>query len=79
MDVAGERQMDRIDAAHLVDEGASWGLPRRRARRVVEQTLEALRTALEEVDRDAHSGVGPQAWQAVTERADVLRASLADA
>jgi serine/threonine-protein kinase HipA len=78
MDVAGERQMDRITAEHLVVEGVSWGLPRRRAARVVEQTLDALRGALEEIDRGAHPGVGPQAWQAVTERADVLRASLAD-
>ncbi|AEG44346.1 HipA domain-containing protein [Isoptericola variabilis] len=78
MDVAGERRMDRITAGHLVVEGVSWGLPRRRARRVVEETLEALRTALEEIDRDAHAGVGPEAWQAVTRRTDELRASLAD-
>ncbi|GAA1736264.1 type II toxin-antitoxin system HipA family toxin [Isoptericola hypogeus] len=77
MDVGGERDMDRISAGHLVDEGASWGLPRRRAVRVVGQTLDALRAALEEVDRDAHPGVGPEAWQTVTERTDALRAGLA--
>ncbi|WP_369824572.1 HipA domain-containing protein [Cellulosimicrobium sp. CUA-896] len=54
MDVAGERDMDALTGEHLVAEGASWGLPRRRAHRVVSQTLEALADALVAVDRSAH-------------------------
>jgi serine/threonine-protein kinase HipA len=77
MDVAGERDMDRIDAAHLTAEGEAWGLPRRRAHRVVAQTLDSLRAALDEVDRDAHPGVGAAAWRTVTERTDALRRGLA--
>lgn len=79
MDVAGERAMDRITSGHLVEEGVSWGLPRRRARRVVAQTLDGLRTALDEIERDEHPGVGPQAWSVVTERTDALRKALPDA
>jgi len=73
MDVAGERDMDRIGADHLVAEGVAWGLPRRRAQRAVVDTLDGLRTALEEIDRDAHPGVGPDAWGTVVERTDALR------
>ncbi|WP_166847745.1 HipA domain-containing protein [Isoptericola sp. BMS4] len=76
MDVAGERDMDRIDAPALVAEGESWGLPGRRARRVVAQTLDAMRTALDEVDRGAHPGVRAGAWRTVTERTDALRRGL---
>lgn len=76
MDVAGERDMDRIDAAALVAEGESWGLPRRRARRVVERAVDALGTALEEIDRDAHPGVGPDAWRTVVDRVGALRRGL---
>ena len=76
MDVAGERDMDRITAGHLVAEGESWGLPARRAARVVARTLDDLRSALGEIDRDAHPGVGPLAWRTVVERTDALRAGL---
>ena len=74
MDVAGERDMDRITAEHLVAEGTAWGLPRRRAARVVGQTLDALRAALEEVDRAAHPGVAAHAWRTVEERTGALLA-----
>ncbi|WP_418277975.1 HipA domain-containing protein [Isoptericola jiangsuensis] len=57
MDVAGKRDMDAITGADLVAEGVSWGLPRRRAARVVADTLGALRAALGDVDRDDHPGV----------------------
>lgn len=76
MDVAGERDMDRLTGAHLVAEGASWGLPARRARRVVAETLDALTTALHEIDRDAHPGVSARAWRTVEERTAALRATL---
>ncbi len=76
MDVSGERDMDRVTAEHLVAEGESWGLPRRRALRAVAATLDGLRTGLEEIDRDAHPGVGPEAWRTVEARTDALRAGL---
>lgn len=76
MDVAGERDMDALTGEHLVAEGASWGLPRRRAHRVVSQTLEALADALVAVDRSAHPGVDRHAWRTVEQRTQALRRSL---
>ncbi|PRZ04440.1 serine/threonine-protein kinase HipA [Isoptericola sp. CG 20/1183] len=76
MDVAGERDMDAITGKHLVAESVSWGLPRRRAVRVVARTLDDLRAALGEIDRDAHPGVPAEAWRTVVERAEVLRRSV---
>ncbi|WP_277210239.1 HipA domain-containing protein [Isoptericola croceus] len=76
MDVAGERDMDAITGEHLVAEGASWGLPRRRAVRVVARTLDDLRAALGEIDRYAHPGVPAEAWSTVVERTDALRRSV---
>ncbi|MBD8077853.1 HipA domain-containing protein [Cellulosimicrobium arenosum] len=76
MDVAGERDMDEISGEHLVTEGTSWGVPRRRASRVVARTLDDLATALGEIDRYAHPGVGRQAWRTVTERTAALRSGV---
>ncbi|WP_407317795.1 HipA domain-containing protein [Isoptericola halotolerans] len=76
MDVAGERDMDAITGDHLVAEGVAWGLPRRRAVRVVARTLDDLRAALGEIDRDTHPGVPAEAWRTVVERAEVLRRSV---
>ncbi|NNU26333.1 HipA domain-containing protein [Isoptericola sediminis] len=76
MDVAGTRDMDAITGTDLVDEGVAWGLPRRRAARVVGTTLDALRTALGEIDRDVHPGVGADAWRTVEACTDRLRADL---
>lgn len=76
MDVAGERDMDRLTADDLVTEGTSWGLPRRRAERAVARTLDALLAALADVDRDAHPGVGRHAWRTVEQRTTDLRRSL---
>lgn len=72
MDVAGTRDMPTITAHHLVDEGTSWGLPRRRAHRAVAQTLDALHAALDDLDRDAHPGVPPDAWTTVETRTATL-------
>ncbi|WP_402371782.1 HipA domain-containing protein [Isoptericola rhizosphaerae] len=76
MDVAGERDMDSITGEHLVAEGVSWGLPRRRAERVVARTLDDLRTALDEIDRGRHPGVPAEAWRTVVDHTDVLRTSV---
>ncbi|MEG3615091.1 type II toxin-antitoxin system HipA family toxin [Isoptericola haloaureus] len=77
MDVAGQRDMDAISGTDLVEEGTSWGLPRRRAARVVSTTLDDLRAALGEIDRDVHPGVGAAAWRTVQARTDALRGDLA--
>ncbi|WP_435735875.1 HipA domain-containing protein [Cellulosimicrobium sp. PMB13] len=78
MDVAGTRDMDALTSAHLVAEGISWGLPPRRARRAVTQTLDDLTTALADVDRDLHPGVGRQAWRTVEQRTATLRREAAE-
>ncbi len=77
MDVAGTRDMDALTAEHLVTEGTTWGLPRRRAHRVVTRTLDDLAGALADVDRDAHPGVGRRAWRTVEERTATLRRQAA--
>ncbi|CPU66750.1 Uncharacterised protein [Mycobacteroides abscessus] len=76
MDVAGERDMDRLTADHLVTEGTTWGLPRRRAQRAVAQTLDGLLAALADIDRDAHPGVSRHAWRTVERRTTDLRRGL---
>ncbi|MBE9939980.1 MULTISPECIES: type II toxin-antitoxin system HipA family toxin [Cellulosimicrobium] len=76
MDVAGERDMDRLTADHLVTEGTTWGLPRRRAQRAVAQTLDGLLAALADIDRDAHPGVSRHAWRTVERRTTDLRRTL---
>jgi serine/threonine-protein kinase HipA len=40
------RRIDRVSLARLVDEGASWGMPRKTAESAVVQTLLAIREAL---------------------------------
>jgi len=76
MDVAGERDMDRLTAEHLVTEGTTWGLPRRRAERAVARTLDDLLAALADIDRDAHPGVDRHAWRTVEQRTTDLRRGL---
>lgn len=63
--VAGKFRMDEITTEHLVREAVSWGIPERRARHSVLETLAALRTGV----RSADSAV-PQIDQSV--RASVL-------
>ena len=76
MDIAGRRGTAEVSGSDLVTEATSWGLSPRRAHRVVEATLERLTTALIEIDRDAHPGVGESAWVSVAERLARLRDDL---
>ncbi len=68
MDVNGKDQITEITATDLVDEAASWGMPRRRAIQAVHSTLDALDDALDQIDRSAHPGVTTAAWKTVTTR-----------
>lgn len=68
MDVNGKDQIAEITATDLVDEAASWGMPRRRAIQAVHSTLDALDDALAEIDRSAHPGVTTTAWQTASRR-----------
>lgn len=68
LDVNGKFLMADITIEDLIAEGMSWGLPERRARRVVLATAEDLAQALAEIDREAHPGVSPDAWDVVESR-----------
>ncbi len=79
LDINGKFIVDEITVDDVVAEGVGWGLPVRRARRVVSDTIEAVRGALVEIDRSAHPNVSEQAWAVVDRRtqeaADRLPAS----
>ncbi|SFB04986.1 HipA domain-containing protein [Cellulomonas marina] len=77
MDIAGRRAMRDVTGPDLLQEAMSWGMPARRAERVVAATLDELRTALEEIDRDRHPGVRDLAWRTVEKRTQQLADQLA--
>ncbi|WP_340538534.1 type II toxin-antitoxin system HipA family toxin [Nocardioides sp. GXZ039] len=60
--------MNDITIDDVIAEGTAWGIPERRAHRVVTSTAEDLATALQEIDRGDHPGVPPRAWDLVEER-----------
>lgn len=72
LDVNGKFWAEQIAAEDLVAEGMSWGLPPRRATRVVTETVDALSAALQAIDRGHHTGVDERAWSVVEDR--VVRA-----
>ena len=74
LDVDGRDDVRAVGAGELVAEGRAWGLPARRAARVVTETLERTVAALEAVDRERHPGVSGAAWAVVDGRARVLAA-----
>ncbi len=79
LDVNGKFLVDEITIEEVVAEGVGWGLPARRAERVVSYIVEAVRVALVQIDRSAHPHVSAQAWAVVDRRtqeaADRLPAS----
>lgn len=77
MDVNGKDDIAQITATDLVDEAASWGVPRRRAIQAVHATLDALDDALDQIDRSAHPGVTTAAWNTVAKRTRELVAQAA--
>jgi len=68
MDLDGRYLMDELTISHVVLEGQRWGLPERRAARVVTHTAESLRAALGRIDRGQHPGVTVAAWDVVSSR-----------
>lgn len=68
MDLAGERDVDVIGVDHLLREARGWMITAPRATAVVVETLTRLARGLEEIDRAAHPGVGPDAWGTVGDR-----------
>jgi serine/threonine-protein kinase HipA len=75
LDVDGRDEARAIGVPELVAEGRAWGLPARRAARVVADTLERTVAALEDVDRERHPGVSGAAWAVVDGRARELAAA----
>jgi serine/threonine-protein kinase HipA len=76
MDVNGRRVMTTLTGADLLAEARAWPLPERRARRVVHETLAALESAIQDIDRDLHPGVQERAWTVVKTRTKDLLATL---
>ncbi|HET7389120.1 MAG TPA: HipA domain-containing protein [Nocardioidaceae bacterium] len=77
LDVNGRFRMEDLDVGDVVAEAGKWGVPSRRASRVVTETTRALDDALGKLDRSAHPGVTPQAWGLVEQRTTTALTSLA--
>lgn len=69
LDINGKLLQEDISIIDLIAEGVGWGLPERRARRVVASTANDLAAALDSIDRDQHPGVSGEAWEIVEARA----------
>lgn len=76
LDINGKFWIDDLTVEDLVDEGRSWGLTPIRARRVVDSTVDAVRSALTKVDRAAHPDVSQSAWDVVDRRTEAAAQGL---
>lgn len=76
LDVNGKFRMAEIGTDDLVAEGRSWGLPQRRARTVVTDTVDALVARLADVDPAGHPGVTADALETARNRAGSAARSL---
>jgi hypothetical protein len=61
--------MAEIRTDDLIAEGRSWGLPERRARAIVTETIDNLAACLEGVDLAEYAGVTPSALDTARARA----------
>lgn len=68
LDVNGKFLVDEVTVDDVVAEGRSWGLPERRAIRVVNRVLSQVAEAFSAIDRSAHLGVRAEAWDVVERR-----------
>jgi len=69
LDVNGKFRMAEIGTDDLIAEGRSWGLPGRRARVVVTETVDELAALLEGLDLANYPGVAPNALDTARARA----------
>ncbi len=53
MQLAGQRNLKYLSAAHLVEEATRWGIDKRTATQVVDDTATAVRFALDDVPDDS--------------------------
>jgi len=77
LDVNGRHRIEELTIADVVAEGEGWGLPGRRALRVVTSTTSALQAALDGIDRSRHPGVAQGAWDVLEQRVGSAVADLA--
>lgn len=77
LDVNGRYRMEELDVVDVIAEAEKWGIPSRRARRVVTETTRALDDALEKLDRSLYTGVPSQAWDIVAQRTATALTSVA--
>jgi serine/threonine-protein kinase HipA len=68
LDVNGKYRMDTIVVEDLIAEGATWGLPHRRARSIVTRTVDELSSAPSNLDRSRYPTVVPAAISTVRDR-----------
>jgi serine/threonine-protein kinase HipA len=68
LDINGKFRYADIDARDLVTEGGGWGVPAKRAERIVRETLDAARAAVDAVDLTDYPGVSGEALETVRRR-----------
>jgi len=68
LDINGKHLIDELTVEDVVEEGRGWGVPAARARRVVADTVDAVRAALADLDRSMHPNVSEAAWEVVDSR-----------
>jgi len=68
LDINGKVDYADMTVDDLVAEGRGWGMPERRAQRTVDETIEAVRTALDAIDPDEYRGVSAKALSTVAHR-----------
>lgn len=68
LDLAGESDFAVLTTSHVVEEVASWNVPREAARAAVMDAVADTREALRAIDRTRHPGVSTQAWTVIEER-----------
>jgi len=76
LDLNGVCQVDALTVEDVIAEGTTWGLPERRARRVVTQTVAAVAVALATIERSEHPGVTAAAWDVVNSRTSAASQQL---
>lgn len=76
LDVNGKHFVTDITVRDLIDEAVVWGLPVKRAERVVLHTTTDLGAALDRIDHSLHPGVSQAAWETVAERVHEAAKSL---